>query len=1048
MVATCSDEARTALGLVGPETVPGVSPIHVLEASWPMQSCPVEVLLAKQRELTLLEKYTLRAFNEIPGVTAAEIANRLGLKEPELIDEALLALKNAQALEESSTTTTDDDELSEDREQLSRLQQLMEANTFRGVVLKNKQREIEILEQRIYKAQSDKSWLGKISSSIHGVVSSLVPQVVSKAVQRLLNFTAKVTTKGKEYLSTGIISEPAKREVYDLTRSLANGVVLLTKGHGFSRSDLTDDARYWIPLKDTKKHLGNPSDGDIITALQNGGQLEGRPEFLENKAQLPIDSIHYLQICITLGISHEDDSCQFIVHNHRRGNRLKWIEEVINSDAQLEESLLSRFAELLPSISNASESNRVQASKAQPLVHIKRLIGEAGWSGSQGMVVLNDPKKLFKFVDCEDTLVELIENRTSVELKNIQKWKLDSSGDSLRFSLPSSHANLPLGSISTLGGTIYPSSVEVAPKVGKNSILVPVLVIDEELGKSSVIHIEKTLKEEIDAKSCFLMTRSEPDFTRWLDEGLKQLSGIDDVRDLLSSARELATSVGSGIDVQRMLFEGLFSKRQDLFEDMIADCNHLVEILSEDDGLEQGGWPFVEPYVQQALFDSCLIETATDSLSNAWRLHQTGDKQLPWEDAARLEAAYYGHCNLTRFDANRNFEEIILDLANENEITTETVFAAISGLEHDGIIDRDLKNEASNVRIERNNFSHETEVQADLQYTLRVISVMRKLDAISLKRTSGMWGAPVIEDWDRTMSEVEMMDYLSSVTKVVQDAQKAGRTCLGTVWTGAIREGMPTNFDTLPMDLITALNAAPIFDHPPQFSDFTGQVVDNSLDGWLESLRKPDRLEITPEVQGVVDTFNSMGMEELGPKIISRFLAGVEQPTSIDDLIEELDNSESLSKAIPISDLRNRWKRAIKERSFTCDMESLAAISENSLDGLGAKLSEELLKRALHNQFPIIQAGDVQAVKNICNSIESIQGVSEIWNSTCLRVDGFLSDQVTRKIRSGDDLILAGSTIEKLMPILNPENFPKTNASFENIISAGVKEKKAKEDNS
>ena len=80
MVATCSDEARHALGLIGPETAPGVSAIHVLEASWPMQSCPVQALLSRQRELTLLEKYTLRAFHEIPDVSAAEIANRLGKK--------------------------------------------------------------------------------------------------------------------------------------------------------------------------------------------------------------------------------------------------------------------------------------------------------------------------------------------------------------------------------------------------------------------------------------------------------------------------------------------------------------------------------------------------------------------------------------------------------------------------------------------------------------------------------------------------------------------------------------------------------------------------------------------------------------------------------------------------------------------------------------------------------------------------------------------------------------------------------------------------------
>ena len=90
MAAICSDEARQALDLITPRSQPGVSPIHVLDASWPMQRCAVEAQLSRKRDLTLLEKYTLRAFNEIPGVSATEIlAERLGLKDPQLIDEAL-----------------------------------------------------------------------------------------------------------------------------------------------------------------------------------------------------------------------------------------------------------------------------------------------------------------------------------------------------------------------------------------------------------------------------------------------------------------------------------------------------------------------------------------------------------------------------------------------------------------------------------------------------------------------------------------------------------------------------------------------------------------------------------------------------------------------------------------------------------------------------------------------------------------------------------------------------------------------------------------------
>ena len=139
MAAICSEEARQALDLITPRSQQGVSPIHVLDASWPMQRCAVETQLSRKRDLTLLEKYTLRAFNEIPGASAAEIADRLGLKEPELIDETLLALQNAEAIE-SLIAVDSSEELAEAREELRLLEDKMNANAFHGIVRKNMQK--------------------------------------------------------------------------------------------------------------------------------------------------------------------------------------------------------------------------------------------------------------------------------------------------------------------------------------------------------------------------------------------------------------------------------------------------------------------------------------------------------------------------------------------------------------------------------------------------------------------------------------------------------------------------------------------------------------------------------------------------------------------------------------------------------------------------------------------------------------------------------------------------------------------------------------------
>ena len=44
-----------------------------------MQVYPVEVTHARQRSLTLLEHYVLKAFNTISGCTARDIINQFGL---------------------------------------------------------------------------------------------------------------------------------------------------------------------------------------------------------------------------------------------------------------------------------------------------------------------------------------------------------------------------------------------------------------------------------------------------------------------------------------------------------------------------------------------------------------------------------------------------------------------------------------------------------------------------------------------------------------------------------------------------------------------------------------------------------------------------------------------------------------------------------------------------------------------------------------------------------------------------------------------------------
>ncbi len=1026
MAAICSEEARQALDLITPRSQPGVSPIHVLDASWPMQRCAVEAQLSRKRDLTLLEKYTLRAFNEIPGVSAAEIADRLGLKEPELIDETLLALQNAEAIE-SSIAVDSSEEIAETREELRLLEDKMNANAFHGAVRRNMEKKRDILRQKIAKSESSRGL-------------SLRDRI-SKVFERLMKFTAKLTTRGKKHLAEGTITEPTKKEIFDFSRSLGNGKVMMTKGHGFKPADLMGVANYWVPLKDVKRHLANPSERDVTDALRAGGELEGELVIQSLTPQNDPNQVEYLDICITLSISHEDDAARFYVHLRGGGVRLKWIEELVNSDPNLEKAILSKFKEMMPSLKNSTST---QASKAKPLVHINRLLINEIESGSKSLVVLNRAKDLLKLVDGSASLERLLEDRTSVDLDHQRKnWKLESEETPLKFSLPLGGSTLPQGSISTKQGSIHPAIAIVNGQHSNLSIELPVLVHSEELGKLNVSEIEARLRKEIDAKSCFLLTRSESDFSKWVQEEIAEVAEVEDMAEIFRSANELAK--GTGIDVERTLFESLFLTRNDLFTDMIPACERLVSALSEEEGLEQGGWRYVEPYIQQTILNASLSETGTGELADAWQLHNSGKKQLAWEDAARLEDTYFGHCTQTKFEALRYFEDIIKEMAEVRDISTETVWISVDGLKRADVINSKLYEEATLVRKDRNAFTHIVGVKADLEYTLRVIALMRKLLEIGVKREGALWGNPTDQDWNHTLTEQQILDYLSMGTNAVQRAQDAGRSCRGSVWTGAIRFGMPTVFDGLPMNLITALHEAPEMHHEPQFNDLIGTVVENSLDRWIEGLQKPEKLVVTANVQDIVDKFVTMEMADVGSDIVAKFLAGVERPTSIETLVDELDNSTSLGSAISIENLRTRWKRAIKDKSFVVYLNNLVGIKAKSLDSLGKSTVDDLFRVAINQTMEQIEGGDVGAVKAICDSVVSLMGKNETWNKVIKDRDGFIGARCNEKMREGGDIIAAGKAIAGLMPIVDADELPKTNARFEELITAGEKAEKKEE---
>jgi hypothetical protein len=1026
MAVTCSEDAKQAINLISQRSTPGFSPVHVIEASWPMQRCAVNAQLSSERNLTLLEKYTLRSFNEIPNVSAAEIADRLGLKEPELIEEALGSLTRSEAID--SHQREPEDQSQQLREEIDLIEFQLNNNVFKGAVKNNQNRKLERLKQQLKQLEAPKK--------------SLFKGFISNAIQRLMNFKAKVTEAGKSQLQTGKITEPTKRENLALVRCLGSEEVICVGVKGVSEECLSKTEN-WNPLTKYIDNASEPTTADITLALKNAGRFDNLViQSFENQNNL--NEVEFIDICITLTVSNEDKTAEFFVHRRGSSIRLKWIEVVINNDKKIEQMLLQRFSEMMKS---KLPTKKVKSGDFNPLIYINRILNQEIGSDSRGMIVTDSHENLVKLAGAKDACEQLLRNRTTVNLSNTKGWKLEDEDEiPLRFELSRSGTEVPNGSISTANGTIYPAQISVKGKINTSlAVQLPVLCFDTEMGYKTITEVDSRLRNELDKRTCFLLSRSESDFTIWLTEQISAIKNIENMASVYENSRKL--SLGCSFDVLGVIFDVLIDKRFDLFEkDVVGTCEKLVSILGDEETMNQRCWSLVEPYVQQDVFESIASGAGWNDLADTWQLHNNGKKRLPWEDAARLEVCRFGHCNSTKFEALRYFEDIVNELAGANEISTESVAISLAGLRNKGIIDEKTEKEAYIVRKDRNSFTHEVEINASLDYTLRVIKLMRELMSIGVERNDDSWKKPTNTKWEHTLSQEEVLNYISKSSEIISDAIGKKRSCNGSIWVNGLMQSMPSVFDNLPMTMIRGLYNAPLLTTRPTFVELIEPIARNSIPSWIESLEKPTVLEIPKNVQEIIDEFNEMGepMASLTGLISEKYLANIQNPTNIEELVVELNNFKTLEKTMKPTDLNIRWKRSIAEKTFESELEVIEDLNPEVLEHLGKNNLDQLFRKSLRNTVSKISDGDVEGVKSVCERIILMIKSDELWSEIIKKKDGFIGAQCGEKIRKGGDLISLGQLVESHSPMVDKDVLPTTNTRFEEIISRGkIEEKKA-----
>jgi hypothetical protein len=1033
MVVQCSEDAKAALNHIAFRKKTGSSPVHTIEAVWPMQRCPVQAQLSRERPLSLLEKYTLRAFNEIPDVSAAEIAMKLGLKEPELIQETLDSLIRAEAIQTSSAKP-DGEDTSELQEELERLQLGLETDAYRGAVRRNLQRKVERLQAQIEQQANPKRMSMR--------------QKIAAGFQRLLGFKAKVTIAGRDQLSKGKIVEPTQLQSYDLARCLGTNKLLMVGGDGgvvngnhlqkFSQND-------WTPVNASIMKPSMPGAKEVQQALQAAdGSEQVNILRLEQVAEYTFQ--HQLQICITLSVSHEDGSPVFAVH--RKGSsskRLSWIEAFLAENEEAEALLLKRFEEemrIKTKVQSTAKPHQIEPM-VSAMAHIKRNIS----SSSKSMLLLNQHDALLNEISSKDDYASLIQNRTIVTYpQNLKNTKVKSQDhtNALLISIPASDTNVPKHTIASQDFMLQLAEVSVLAKHNDLEVRLPVVIFDEDQGNEFLSEANTYLRKEVkDTRERYLFTRSMPDFTAWLKDEVLKAKAMKNLAESYRKALDLGR--GSTFNIFQMFMDEVFAERMDFFEpDVVAKVAEFMEQFSEIQGINDC-WSMFEPKLQQSIFESVLSEGSSHALSDAWRAHASGEKLLPWEDAARLEHAWVGHCDNTKFNASRFFEETVLELAGSKDMTTENVAKALSALKGKSVLSEDLFTRADRARRERNHFTHNAGLKADLDYTLRLISIMREVAALGQAPDGGRWKAEVGTEWSSALTVSESEAYVQKASSLLK--KNGDQSSNGNVWVGSLMQSLPLTVDQIPFGLMEQLLAAPELTTGHQFKDVLTKLVERGLDIWVKNLDSSDNFELPESIRSLMVLLETAGMERELANLKESYLKGLEKLTTYEDLQREFEILEGNDLPFTREEFSIRWKRSVKDSKFKVSFENLASMTLAQFDLLTDNVKSDLFMRAVRTELNDVKDGDVKSVKSLCDELQTFAGKGSPWNVVAKEKDGFSASEMDSKIRAGGNPMDLGPIVESLMPFVDAKSFPKMNARFEVIIERGKKQaRKLEED--
>ena len=687
------------------------TPVFTKHIQWPFQRCQISAECVTTRKLTLLEKFILRAFNEIDDVSAEEIARQLGLFEPMLIERTVDNLREGGSLEVIDFQQDDesDDEY-----------------------------DFHVYDDEDIIAETEdvfKTWKEKLS----------------EGMTRLRNLRGKVTKRGKLNLQRGKIDNPPENKTFKIWRSLIDGSLIAEGNILVEKQSHEIDSSNWVPY-DTDdleyEMVSALSDSDVFTVIKETRKLGTE---LEIRAQHMLDYDETDIVAFNLFVSlllNQDGSLQWKITDDKGRELEKLSQEIVNEPTMIDGILEWRSIK-----SPGVKPSEIPTQNCIPY-QIRDQAVEEIVDGAKVIILGQDAQEHFKFADKNSSERDSINTSNAAIFSVGRKQGLTQSDRPFRRNLKTTI--VPKKSLLSDAESIVVESIIIDGN--EEDFNIPICIKDNTLFSST----RKQLSAKLDQISVFRMEPRHDILESWVHNTLAETK-LKQIRKVTKEFLLHAHDAGlKGNDVVQV---GIIGKLREALEEMKMTKTNINQVLKIAKQLENdfslNVWPFVEGDLRSHYLSSKISTNAME----VWVGHQRAQKVLSLEDAARLENELFGHCNSTYHRFTREMETIIIQLGSSHGIKDESLFEILQNLVEENIIDKGLYEKLNTIRISRNEYVHGNDNTAQLDATLKAIGVIRTL--LSKKELKRVWSQDTKQMWDTHIEYNELQEIIKLTIEIL-----------------------------------------------------------------------------------------------------------------------------------------------------------------------------------------------------------------------------------------------------------------------------------------